>query len=468
MIKRELFNLEAEQIILGTIILNNEYLNRVMEFLRIEDFYEPAHQKIYAQILHNIEASNRVANQVTLKQFFDSEPTLQSVDGANYLQTLLGAVSYMVDIAEYGHLVHDLSLERKLVVMAEDLVSRIYLPKEERISATQQIEIIEADIFKLSEHGNGTSDFKNVSHSVKETLEKAKVAGKLSSHISGISTGFIELDRILGGMQPSDLIILAARPAMGKTGLALNIAVNACKYLNKDSAEKKGVGFFSLEMSADQLASRMLSMESSVNSTKLRSGKLSQVEWESLNFRGDEISKLPLFIDESPALSISVIRSRTRRLVRKHNLKLLIIDYLQLIRGSFKRASDNRVQEVSEVTQALKAIAKEFNIPVLALSQLNRSVESRDDKRPQLSDLRDSGSIEQDADVVAFIYRESYYLQKKEPPKDNQQAYNEWVKKMNEIKELTEIIIAKQRNGPVGSLNLYFDAEYTRFGDTYK
>ena len=269
-------------------------------------------------------------------------------------------------------------------------------------------------------------------------------------------------------MQQSDLIILAGRPSMGKTALGINIAVNACKFLNKDSADqknKKAVGFFSLEMSSDQLAARILSMECSINATKFRTGQLNEHEWEVIATRSAEISKMPLFIDDTPALSISAIRTRARRMVRKNNLALLVVDYLQLIRGVSARSSENRVQEVSEITQGLKAIAKEFNIPVLALSQLSRAVEQREDKRPQLSDLRESGSIEQDADVVAFIYRESYYLERKRPQENEVEKFQDWKNQMQECAHKSEVIIAKQRNGPVGSFNLFFDAEFTRFGN---
>jgi replicative DNA helicase len=269
-------------------------------------------------------------------------------------------------------------------------------------------------------------------------------------------------------MQQSDLIILAGRPSMGKTALGINIAVNSCKFLNRDATEqkdKKAVGFFSLEMSSDQLAARILSMECSINATKFRTGQLNDSEWEVIAARSAEISKMPLFIDDTPALSISAIRTRVRRMVRKNNLSLLIIDYLQLIRGSSSRSNESRVQEISEITQGLKAIAKEFNIPVMALSQLSRAVEQREDKRPQLSDLRESGSIEQDADVVAFVYRDSYYLERKRPAENEVEKFQQWKNQMQEVAHKSEIIIAKQRNGPVGSVNLFFDAEFTRFGN---
>ncbi len=466
LMRKELFNIEAEQAVLGTIILNNEYLNRVSEFLREEHFYEPAHQKIYAQIIHNIEKVNIVANQVTLKQFFESDTTIKAIGGALYLSTLLSSASAIIDIADYGRLIYDLSLKRNLVMIGEEIVVKAY-KNEDKTSAVEQIELAESNLFKLSENGNGKSDFRNISYSIKETLEKTTLAKQRDSNISGISTGLVDLDKILSGMQPSDLIILAARPSMGKTSLAINVAVNACKFLNKDvenSSDKKSVGFFSLEMSADQLSARILSMETSINAGKFRNGNLSDMEWEAIATRSAEISKLPFFIDDTPALSISAIRTRTRRLVRKNNLSCLVIDYLQLIRGSSTRSSDGRVQEISEITQGLKAIAKEFNIPVLALSQLSRAVEQREDKRPQLSDLRESGSIEQDADVVAFIYRESYYHERKKPA-ENDEKYQAWNQKMNELRHVAEVIIAKQRNGPIGNVHLFFDAEFTRFGN---
>lgn len=464
--KKELFNLEAEQAVLGTIILNNEYLNRVSEFLREEHFYEPAHQKIYTQIIHNIEKVNIVANQVTLKQFFESDQSIKAIGGALYLKTLLTSASMIIDIADYARLIQDLALKRELVMVGEEIVNRAY-KTDEKASAEEQIESAESRLFNLTENGSNKSDFRNISFSLKETLDKTILARQRDSHISGVSTGLADLDKLLSGMQQSDLIILAGRPSMGKTALAINLAVNACKFLNNDvePQNKKAVGFFSLEMSADQLSARILSMEASINATKFRTGQLSEMEWEAIATRSAEISKMPFFIDDTPALSISAIRTRTRRLVRKHNLSLLVIDYLQLIKGSNSRASDGRVQEISEITQGLKAIAKEFNIPVMALSQLSRAVEQREDKRPQLSDLRESGSIEQDADVVAFIYRESYYHERKKPAESERDKFEEWAQKMNELRAVSEVIIAKQRNGPIGSAHLYFDPEFTRFAN---
>lgn len=464
--RQGLYNIEAEQSVLGTIILNNEYLNRVIEFLRPEHFYEPAHQKIYEQIIHNVENANIVANQVTLKQFFESDETIKAIGGAIYLSTLLAKASAIIDIADYGRVINDLALKRELVMIGEDVVNKAY-KVEDKSSAQDQIEEAEGSLFRLSEHGDGKKDFAPISASLKTTLDKTLIAKERDSTISGVSTGLVDLDKILSGMQPSDLIILAGRPSMGKTAISINILVNAAKYLNKDAEsekDKKGVGFFSLEMSADQLTARILSMECSINATKFRTGQLSESEWEVIATRSAEVSKLPIYIDDTPALSISALRTRTRRLIRKHNLGFLVVDYLQLVRGTGGKSNESRVQEVSEITQGLKAIAKEFNIPVMALSQLSRAVEQREDKRPQLSDLRESGSIEQDADVVAFIYRDSYYHERKKPP-ENDPKYQEWAQRMNEVRHLSEVIIAKQRNGPVGSVHLFFDAEFTRFGN---
>jgi replicative DNA helicase len=467
-LKIELSNLEAEQSLLGTIILNNEYLSRVLEFLLPEHFYEPAHQKIYAQIIHNVEKVSIVANQITLKQFFENDENIKAIGGAKYLSTLLANASGIFDIADYGRIIYDLALKRKLVMIGEDVVNRVY-KTENNLSAQDQIEQAEANLFDLAEKGgNGKSDFRNISFSIKETLDKTLLARKRDSHISGVSTGFTDLDKMLSGLQQSDLFILAGRPSMGKTAIAINIAVNACKFLNPDLDDKKNlkaVGFFSLEMSSDQLASRILSMECSINATKFRTGQLSENEWEVVATRSAEIAKMPFFIDDTPALSISAIRTRARRMLRKNNLGLLVIDYLQLIRGSSSRSAENRVQEVSEITQGLKAIAKELNIPVIALSQLSRAVEQREDKRPQLSDLRESGSIEQDADVVAFIYRDSYYKERMRPPENEVDKFQKWKNEMQQVAHKAEFIIAKQRNGPVGSVELFFDAEFTRFGN---
>lgn len=462
--RAELFNIEAEQVILGSIILNNEYIHRISEFLLPEHFYEPAHQKIYNQINHHIHNVNIIANEVTLKQFFENDQSISSFGGALYLSTLLTKATGIIDISDYARLIYDLALKRNLVIIGEDIVNNSY-KVDQQVGGEEQIEQAESKLFNLVHHGSSKNDFKNISISLKETLERTLIAKQREGSISGISTGLDDLDKMLGGAQDSDLIILAGRPSMGKTALAINLAVNACKILNKDKKEKKAVGFFSLEMSADQLSARILSMETSINATKFRTGEITEDDWVAVTKRSEEIANMPFFIDDTPALSIASIRTRTRRLIRKHNLAFLLVDYLQLIRGSSTNSQQNRVQEISEITQGLKAIAKEFNIPVLALSQLSRAVEQREDKRPQLSDLRESGSIEQDADVVAFIYRESYYEERKRPDESDTEKFKFWQEKMQQIRNVSEVIIAKQRNGPIGNVKLYFDAEFTRFNN---
>ncbi len=464
--RKELFNIEAEQTILGTILMNNEYINRVVDILLPEHFYEPANGKIYNQILHTVNKVNIIANNITLKQFFENDQDIKAIGGALYLSTLLSKATGIIDISDYAKLIHDLALKRKLVMIGEDVVNNAY--SNDETSAGQQIEIAEGNLFNLTNQNGRDSDFRSISVSLKSTLEKTLIAKQQEGNISGISTGLNDLDNILSGLQNSDLLILAGRPSMGKTALGINVAVNACKAMNQgitDPKEKKAVGFFSLEMSSDQLAARILSMETSINATKFRNGSINEDEWLGITTRSNEISQMPFFIDDTPALSIAAIRTRTRRLIRKHNLAFLVIDYLQLIHGSSKKSENSRVQEISEITQGLKAIAKEFNIPVLALSQLSRAVEQREDKRPQLSDLRESGSIEQDADVVIFIYRDSYYFERKRPGEEEQEKFEKWKRRMEEIRNRSELIIAKQRNGPIGNVHLYFDPEFTRFSN---
>ncbi|MFT6332207.1 MAG: replicative DNA helicase [Lentimonas sp.] len=464
---RELFNIEAEQTILGTIIINNEYINRVVDFLLPEHFYEPANQKIFEKISHTVNNINIIANKVTLKQFFENDETVKAVGGSAYLANLLSKATGIIDINDYAKLVYDLALKRQLVMIGEDIVSDAY-HSDEDLEASAQVEAAENKLFNLTSNGGASSDFQNISHPLKITLEKTLIARERDSSISGISTGLDDLDKILSGMQNSDLIILAGRPSMGKTALAINIVVNACKFLNKDVVEekdKKAVGFFSLEMSSDQLSARILSMETSINATKFRSGEITEEDWEVITARSAEISNMPLFIDDTPAITIPAMRSKVRRMVRKHNLSFLVIDYLQLIDGSGGKSSDGRVQEISQITRGLKAIAKEFNIPVMALSQLSRAVEQREDKRPQLSDLRESGSIEQDADIVSFIFRESYYEERKRPGEDEKEKFDRWKIRMDELRNRSELIIAKQRNGAIGSVHLYFDPEFTRFNN---
>jgi len=466
--KPSLFNIQAEQVVLGTVILNNEYLGKVIEILQKEHFYEPAHQVIFEHIIHTTQRANIVADSITLKSFFDTDDLLKTIGGSKYLSILLGMGAGIVDIVDYAKIIQDLALKRKLVLIGEEIVNDAY-KKSAKTTANTQIENAESLLFELSHQGEFSKGFTNIVNPMAETIHKAKLAIERDSSISGHPTNFIDLDRMLGGLQNSDLLILAGRPSMGKSALAINIAYNVAKYFDAQhkanpEEDKKSVGIFSLEMASDQIAGRLLAMETGVNSNKFRTGEINKGDFDGIVQSADEISRLPLFIDDTPALSIAAVKTRTRRLVRQQNLGLIVIDYLQLLRGSSKSSQQNRVQEVSEITQGLKAIAKEFNIPVLALSQLSRSVESREDKRPMLQDLRESGSIEQDADIVMFIYRQAYYEERKKPA-DGDPKMEMWINTMSQLRNKCEVIIAKHRNGAIGNVTLHFEGNTTKFTD---
>lgn len=462
------YNIQAEQSVLGAILVNNDSLNRVAEYLTPELFYEPVHQRIYDAILRIIDRG-LVATPVTLKNYFDKDKALTDIGGAEYLARLAGKATAILNLEAYGRLIYDLAVRRQLVSIGEDIVNQAY-DNEIDQTAREQIEMAEQKLFTLASEGSAESGFQVLRVSLNEAIKKADIAHKRDEKLSGVTSGFKDMDKLLAGMQASDLIILAARPSMGKTALAVNVAMEACKSLVKnfkpdiDNPHPPAVGFFSLEMSSEQLAARMIAMESGVDSSKMRAGTLRDEEFAKIVESNRTLYNLPFFIDDTPALSISALRTRARRLKRKNNLSLLVVDYLQLLRGTSKMSEGSRVQEVSEITQGLKAIAKELNIPVLALSQLSRAVEQREDKRPQLSDLRESGSIEQDADVVMFIYREEYYVGRQEPQQDSPK-YAEWQEKMSQCHNLTEVIIAKQRNGPIGTARLFFNSNTTKFED---
>lgn len=459
------YNIQAEQAILGALLINNESVNRVADYLLAEHFYEPVHQRIYSAISRQID-NGLIANPVTLKNQFDKDEALSELSGADYLAQLAGRATSIINLETYGRIVYDMHVRRALITLGEDVVNDAYDKEVER-SAKEQIEMAEQSLFNLASEGTSETGFKVLKHSLTEAIHRADLAHKRDDAFSGISTQFTDLDKLLGGLQDSDLLILAGRPSMGKTALAINLALNACKSLQKNvelDEKPKAVGFFSLEMSSEQLATRMISMESGVNSSRMRVGTLNDEEFAKIVDANRNLYELPFFLDDTPALTISSVRTRARRLKRKHNLGVLLVDYLQLVRGSSKHSEASRVQEVSEVTQGLKAIAKELNIPVIALSQLSRAVEQREDKRPQLSDLRESGSIEQDADIVMFIYREEYYEARKEPP-EGSPKHDEWKAKMDACMNITEVIIAKQRNGPIGTAKLYFDGNTTQFKD---
>lgn len=458
-------NVEAEQALLGALLVNNEALGRVSDYLLSDHFFEPVHRRIYQSIATMVD-KGLVASPTTLKGLFDQDPALESVGGVEYIRQLASRATSIINLETYGRIIYDMALKRQLIDIGEEIVNDAFdLAKDE--TGAQQIEGAEQHLFQLASQGNADTGFQALKNALTDAVHTADVAHKRTDKLSGIKTEFSDLDQLLGGLQNSDLLILAGRPSMGKTALSINLAINACKdMVRKAEAEKMdmppAVGFFSLEMSSEQLAARMIAMEGAIDSSRMRVGMLSDDEFSKVVQANIALHKLPFFLDDTPALSISAVRTRARRLKRRHNLGLLIVDYLQLLKGTSKSSEGSRVQEVSEITQGLKAIAKELNIPVIALSQLSRAVEQREDKRPQLSDLRESGSIEQDADVVMFIYREEYYMARKQPA-EGSPDHAKWQENMNACMNQTEVIIAKQRNGPIGTAKLFFDANSTKF-----
>ena len=460
-------NVEAEQSILGAILANNEALNHVGG-LEAEDFYAGIHQRIF-KVIRQFNDKGLIANPVTLKHHFAGTEAVED----QYLARLVATATSIINIHDYTRIIRDLAIKRRLIGIGENTVIEAYNPQSEHGGLTQ-VEIAEQSLFKLATDGDGEGGFKPIKHSVVEALNRTEKAFKRSGAVVGIDTGFKDMNKLLGGLHPSDLIILAGRPAMGKTALATTMAYNAAEALFREDADAhergakpRSVGFFSLEMSGEQLAMRLLAAACGISSHKLQRGDLTQDEFQKLVEHSTHVSQLPLHIDDTPALTIAALRSRARRLKRVNNVSLIVIDYLQLLRPSTSNSSANRVQEVSEITQGLKAIAKELDIPVIALSQLSRAVESRDDKRPQLADLRESGSIEQDADIVMFVYRDEYYMQRLQP-REGTPEHTEWQAKMAQIHGLADVIVAKHRNGPVDTVTLGFISEVTKFVDAIK
>ncbi|HVH73905.1 MAG TPA: replicative DNA helicase [Stellaceae bacterium] len=474
------YNPEAEQALLGAILVNNTAYGRVSEFLAPEHFGNAVHGRIYAACGKLIERG-QIANPITLKNLFDQDGALAEIGGAQYLARLAGAAVTIINAEDYGRQIHDLHLRRELITVGEDTVNDAFRQDLDD-PATTQIERVEKKLFDLATAGQAEGGFQPFRAALTSAIGNAEAAFKRSGKTVGVATGFADLDKKLGGLHPSDLIILGGRPSMGKTSLATNIAFNAAKDYRRGEApdgrtiaeDGAVVGFFSLEMSAEQLATRILAEQSGVSSDRIRRGDVGREDFDKFVEASQRLAALPLFIDDTPALSVGALRTRARRLMRQQGLGLIVVDYLQLLRPSTPvRSLDNRVQEISDITRGLKAVAKELNVPVLALAQLSRAVEQREDKRPMLADLRESGSIEQDADVVMFIYREEYYLSRSQPvhrPDETEEKYNDryerWQKRFNEVYGLGEVIIAKQRHGPIGTIKLAFDAETTKF-DSY-
>jgi replicative DNA helicase len=473
------YNTEAEQALLGAMLINNTTYLRVSEFLQPEHFGNAVHGRIFAAIGKLLERG-QIANPVTLKNLFDQDGALTEIGGAQYLARLAGAAVTIINAEDYGRAVHDLYLRRELITLGEDVVNDAFRQDLDD-PALEQIERAEKKLFELATAGEPESGFRVFGTALTSAILNAEAAFKRNGKTVGVATGFVDLDRKLGGLHPSDLVVLAGRPAMGKTSLATNIAFWAARNykpshaheLRKMAEDGAVVGFFSLEMSAEQLATRILAEESGVSSDRIRRGDVGHEDFDKFVQASQRLAAVKLFIDDTPALSVAALRTRARRLMRQQGLGLIIVDHLQLLRPSNQvRAQDNRVQEISEITRGLKALAKELNVPVLALSQLSRAVEQREDKRPMLADLRESGSIEQDADVVMFIFREEYYLSR-EPSRRPDEAeskfserYQDWRERLEKVHGLTEIIIAKQRHGPIGTVKLHFEPETTKF-DNY-
>src|SRR6476660_4982661 len=472
-------NVEAEAALLGALMIDNRLVEDVQLKLKPLHFFEPLHGRIYEAIL-KLTDSNRIANPVTLKPLFDADEGMKEVGGPSYLAQLTGSGAAVIGARDFASQIYDLALLRALVGVGRELVEGA-LDTSEDVAPLAQIERAETELYKVAEEGGVEGKAKSFAEATKDALEMAEKALNSGGHLSGFTTGLEALNSKLGGLHKSDLIIVAGRPGMGKSSLATNMAFAAAQRFLRDQedgiAPEKSAGapvaLFSLEMSADQLATRILAEQSGITSENLRTGRITQHEFRDLARAAAELQSLPLYIDDTPGLTIAALRTRARRLKRQRGIGLVIVDYLQLLQGSGKAGGDqNRVQEISEISRGLKTLAKELNVPVMALSQLSRAVEQREDKRPQLSDLRESGSIEQDADIVLFIYREEYYVASREPKRPIEgddaktfEAHDQWARDMERVYGLSELIVAKQRHGATGKVKLRFEAKITRFSD---
>ena len=462
-------NVAAEQNYLGALLYDNQVFDKTNDLLRSEHFFDPLHGKIF-ESASKLIMRGQVANNVTLKAMIISNDTISEVNIDNYLADLIDGIISISDAPDYAQIIHDNYLRRELIRISDIVIREATQPDIDH-SAFRQIEAAEQYLFNLAEKDSAVVGLRPFLSVLTETIKQAEIAANSDGHLSGLSTGLTGLNNLLGGMHKSDLIIIAGRPAMGKTALATNIAFHAAT-TTRTGEQAAPVAFFSLEMSAEQLGLRILSERSELDSEKIRRGKLKTDEFNKLIDANREINMAPFFIDDTPALSISQLASRARRMKRTSGLGLIVVDYLQLLQAQIGVKPENRVQEISNITRSLKGLAKELDVPVLALSQLSRAVEQREDKRPNLADLRESGSIEQDSDVVMFVYREEYYLDKSEPQqKDNEtnekynERYDNWTKKLENISGLAEIIIAKQRHGPVGNVTVQFESRLTKFHD---
>ena len=461
-------NIEAEQALLGAIMVNNDAFYRVSDFLEPDHFSEAVHRQIYKVASELIRAAKK-ANPVTMKTFLPADEKIGDMNVAHYLARLAADATTIINAEDYGRSIYDLATRRSLITIGEDMVN-IAFDAPVDMPPAQQIEDAERRLFEVAETGRYDGGFHTFGEAVGTAIDMASAAFQRDGHLSGIATGLHSLDQRMGGLQPSDLVIIAGRPGMGKSSLATNIGYNIALAYEPEvlpdgsfSAKNGGVvGLFSLEMSAEQLATRIIAEQTEISSSKIRRGEINEAEFEKLVACSQEMHRIPLYIDQTGGISIAQLAARARRLKRQRGLDVLIIDYIQLMQGN--KRTDSRVQEITEITTGLKALGKELSVPVIALSQLSRQVEGREDKRPQLSDLRESGSIEQDADVVLFIYREEYYLLNKEP-QEGTEAYFTWKQQLDNAVGKADVIISKQRHGPTGTVNLGFQPEFTRFSD---
>jgi len=463
-------NVEAEQALLGAILVNNEAFYRVSDFLEPVHFFEPIHQKIF-ELGASLIRAGKVASPVTLKTFLPPDLDVAGLTASQYLARLAAEATTVINAEDYGRTIYDLAIRRSLIIIGEDLVNVAYDAPVD-LAPREQIEDAERRLFELAETGRYDGGFQRFATALTSAVDMAARAYQRDGKLSGLATGLNDLDRMMGGLQPSDLVILAGRPGMGKSALATNIGYHIAKSWRgevrpdgrMESVNGGIVGLFSLEMSASQLANRIIAEQTDIPSHRILRGEIDPSDFDRIAQAAREMEVIPLYIDETGGLSIAQLAARARRLKRQKGLDLIIVDYIQLLSGSSRRAQEGRVQEVTEITTNLKALAKELSVPVLALSQLSRQVESRDDKRPQLSDLRESGSIEQDADVVMFVFREEYYLKNKEPRPGTEEHFK-WMAEMEQVHGKADVIIGKQRHGPTGTVPLQFKADVTRFSD---
>ena len=463
-------NVEAEQALLGAILVNNEAFYRVSDFLEPQHFFEPVHKAIF-EVAGQLIRANKVATPVTIKTFLPTDLAIGDINLATYIARLAAEATTIINAEDYGRTVYDLALRRSLIGIGEDMVNTAYDATVEQTPGAQ-IEEAEKQLFDLAEKGQYGAGFQSFDTALTSAIDLASAAYKRDGHLSGLATGLDDMDRLMGGLQSSDLIIVAGRPGMGKSALATNVGFNIAKTwrgeLQPDGSMKTVdggiVGLFSLEMSAEQLATRIIAEQSGVSSANIRRGRIDESDFARIVEASREMQRIPFYIDQTGGLSIAQLAARARRLKRQRGLDLLIVDYIQLLAGTSRRSSENRVQEITEITTTLKALAKELQVPIVALSQLSRQVEQREDKHPQLSDLRELGSIEQDADVVLFIFREEYYLKNAEP-KPGTEEYFKWQDEMSKVHGIAEIIVGKQRHGPTGTVRLHFEDVLTRFSN---